>query len=223
MHASMILSLALKKQLVVDSLRHNSVHAAAVAFDELALLRHANPNFINTCDDFLQDIKPLLEPRYAMTSVWGKAQVGLDIKLAHLEHTTPSWKALVDAKKKTMADDLITLRQRNQMMSKMLRDHPRATERGFSQSDQWSGVLLRALQRLSIDVAVLSDTTPTNATDVLHASPVKVCNRAVSFDTRGPQVMGNADASVDRRPIAVTRVGNMEMLLIRGSRVLPVV
>ncbi|KAF0716485.1 Aste57867_2825 [Aphanomyces stellatus] len=223
MHASMMLSLALKKQFVVDSLRQSEIHAAAVAFDELALLQHADSSLAGPCDAFLQDIQPLLEPRYAMTSVWGKAQVGLDIKLAHLGHNTPSWQVLVDTKKKAMADDLITLRQRNQMMSKMLRDHPRATERGFSQSDQWSGVVLRALQRLSIDVAVLTDSTVTNATAASEASPVKVRSRAVSFDARGPQVMGNADASVDRRPIAVTRVGNMEMLLIRGSRVLPIV
>ncbi|KAF0711641.1 hypothetical protein As57867_005146, partial [Aphanomyces stellatus] len=94
MHASMVLSLALKKQFVVDSLRQNKVHTAAVAFDELALLQHANPSLTNSCNAFLQDIKTFLEPRYAMASVWGKAQVGLDIKLAHLEHATPSWEAL---------------------------------------------------------------------------------------------------------------------------------
>ncbi|KAF0711642.1 Aste57867_5160 [Aphanomyces stellatus] len=224
MHASMVLSLALKKQFVVDSLRQNKVHTAAVAFDELALLQHANPSLTNSCNAFLQDIKTFLEPRYAMASVWGKAQVGLDIKLAHLEHATPSWEALIDAKKKAMADDLITLRQRNQMMSKMLQEYPRATERGFSHSDQWSGAVLRALQRLSIDMAVLTETTSLTAFKVPEVdSPPKKRSRIVSFDARGPQIMGEADPSIDRRPIVVTQVRNMEMLLIRGSRILPVV
>ncbi|KAF0693946.1 Aste57867_15129 [Aphanomyces stellatus] len=223
MHASMMLSLALKKQFVVDSLRQSGIHAAAVAFEELALLRHTDSSLAGLCDAFLQDIQPLLEPRYVIASVWGKAQVGLVIKLDHLERTFPSWKALADAKKKAMADDLITLRRRNQMMSKMLRDHPRATERGFSQTDALTGVVFRALQRLSIDVAVLTESTLPNTTAASVTSTANGIRRIVSFDARGPQVMGTADANVDRRPIAVTPVGNMEMLLIRGSRVLPVV
>ncbi|KAF0705347.1 Aste57867_7067 [Aphanomyces stellatus] len=228
MHALIALSFELKKQHIGRySVRpYNRLAAVAVVLDEVALLHRATPLLGGPCMTFLSEIERLVEPSAAVASMWAKAQVGLDIKLARIQrlgqHMSP-WQALLKTKKEAMVDAMTTVRQRNQILSTMLRCHPRATERGFRQSDQWSGVVQRALQRLSIDVAVL-DLATAGLSDLAKAPTEELqVPKAVSFDARGPQVMGTADCSVDRASTPVSMPRSMEMLLIRGSRFMPAV
>ncbi|KAF0682672.1 Aste57867_25231 [Aphanomyces stellatus] len=222
MPASLLtLSLDLKRQHVHASVRAGAWHVAALAIEEAAALRLADPAACaESCDRFVASLHELIGSQYAVAAVWGKANVGLHLKLTCNKLRRPQIDdllGLIQAKKQSVAETLTLLRHHNHMLSKMLRDHPRATERGFSASDQWSLALHKRLQRLSIDAALLS-----REDNSRRLSPERR-RRTVSFDTTGPSIIGEADATVDRRPMDVSRPVKMELLILRGSRVLHVV
>ncbi|KAF0704043.1 Aste57867_7447 [Aphanomyces stellatus] len=215
------LSLLLKRQHIerFGDLRHPAtanIHVAVVALEEVALLRMASPLLAQACDRFLANIRCFMEPQRAMGSVWAKAQAGLAIKLTRLSSDPSPLVSLLQIKKQIVAETLVFLRQRNQMLSKMLREHPRATERGFCETDKWAFDLQKRLQRLSIDAAILASVVP----------QLRVFNpsmRKVSFDAVGPHVIGRADSSVDRKSLTTSVPCRLELLVIRGSRILRVV
>ncbi|KAF0713884.1 Aste57867_4172 [Aphanomyces stellatus] len=192
-------------------------HVVIVALDEVALLRLASPRLAPACDRFILTVRRHFEPQWAMTSVWAKAQSGLAIKLTHhssLGAFSCPLMSLLHAKMEVMAEALVLLRQRNQQLSRLLRDYPRATERGFCATDKLAFDVQKKLQRISIDAAIL--------TVVASPAPCRTVDsskRTVSFAAGSPRILGQADP-LDRKPIATTRPSRLELLVLRGSRIL---
>ncbi|KAF0693947.1 Aste57867_15130 [Aphanomyces stellatus] len=227
------LSFQLKLQYIQSCVQHGALHKAMVALEELAILQRSHPSLVDPCERFLVKVRRFIEPEYVLESVWGKSQLGLHIKLARdvvvasktAESLPPGCcllARLLEKKKQDVAETLQHLRQRNHVLSKMLRDHPRVTERGLSESDDWAFELHKSLQRISIDMAILVSMAPV-VKSLERRRSLDEPKKTVAFDKRGPQIIGNADPLVDRAPLRVTQPRTMEMLLIRGSRILPVV
>ncbi|KAH9118138.1 hypothetical protein LEN26_002903 [Aphanomyces euteiches] len=212
------LSLELKWQLLQSCCLDRVVCQLATALDELAMLCHANTKLIEPCNTFLLRLEAMEILPYTLSIMWTKAKVGLCVKLAAIADKRPreAIEHLMDTAKETMADTLRGLHEQNKCLSRMLRQHPHVTERGFCQVDASAYDLFKHVQRLSIDAAVLASSSRC-------APAMTKTTRRVSFDENGPRVIGNADGNVDRAPVPASRPRKLEMLIIRGSRVLQVV
>ncbi|CAK4615703.1 hypothetical protein LEN26_002902 [Aphanomyces euteiches] len=219
--ASLALSFKLKRQCLESySALPVALHEVASILDEVAMLAHAHKPLVSPCEQFIKRWMATCQDMPLIAAAWLKAKTGLRIKLVGSDVDRPHQAIadLIDATKLDLADKLAHFQRQNKWLSTMLREYPRATERGFDQSDASIYELFKRIQRLSIDAAIIAALNCANSTDRTSESPKKV-----SFDQREPQVIGQADGTIDRAPVQVTTPRRVEMLIIRGSRVLSVV